>query len=124
MKALNVLYTYESLASITDERLDLNTAMIIAKNMKTLAATKQVIDEKRLKLIKTYAEKDNNGNLKKNTDGTIIFSETNAKECDKKLAALLSEDIDIELIKIKKSALADIKISPTLVLGLMDILEE
>ena len=124
MKALNVLYTYESLATLTDERLDMNTAMIIAKNMKTLTAPKQVIDEKRFKLIKTYAEKDNNGNLQKNTDGTIIFSEANAKECDKKLAALLSEDIDIELIKIKKSALADIKISPTLVLGLMDILEE
>lgn len=124
MKALNVLYTYESLATLTDERLDMNTAMIIAKNMKTLTVTKQVIDEKRFKLIKTYAEKDKNGNLKKNTDGTIIFSETNAKECDKKLTALLSEDIDIELTKIKKSALADIKISPTLVLGLMDILEE
>lgn len=91
--------------------------------MKTLTAPKQVIDEKRFKLIKTYAEKDNNGNLKKNTDGTIIFSEANAKECDKKLTALFSEDIDIELTKIKKSALADIKISPTLVLGLMDILE-
>lgn len=124
MKALNVLYIYESLATLTDERLDLNTAMIIAKNMKTLTTPKQVIDEKRFKLIKTYAEKDKNGNPKKNTDGTIIFSEANAKECDKKLAALLSEDIDIELIKIKKSALADIKISPTLVLGLMDILEE
>lgn len=124
MKALNVLYTYESLATLTDERLDLNTAIIIAKNIETLTAPKQVIDEKRFKLIKTYAEKDKNGNLKKNTDGTTIFSETNAKECDKKLAALLSEDIDIELTKIKKSALADIKISPTLVLGLMDILEE
>lgn len=124
MKALNVLYTYESLASLTDERLDLNTAMIIAKNMKTLAVTKQVIDEKRFKIIKAYAEKDTNGNLKKNTDGTIIFSETNAKEYDKKLTALLSEDIDIELTKIKKSALAGIKISPTLVLGLMNILEE
>ena len=124
MKALNVLYTYESLASLTDERLDLNTAMIIAKNMKTLAAPKQVIDEKRFKIIKAYAEKDKNGNLKKNTDGTIMFSEANAKECDKKLTALLSEDIDIELTKIKKSALADIKISLTLVLGLMDILEE
>ena len=124
MKALNVLYTYESLATLTDERLDLNTAIIIAKNMKTPTSPKQVIDEKRFKLIKTYAEKDKNGNLKKNTDGTIIFSEANATECDKKLTALLSEDIDIELIKIKKSALADIKISPTLVLGLMDILEE
>ena len=124
MKALNILLTYESLAALKDERLDLNTAIIIAKNMKTLTAPKQVIDEKRFKLIKTYAEKDKNGNLKKNTDGTTIFSEANIKECDKKLAALLSEDIDIELTKIEKSALANIKISPTLILGLMDILEE
>ena len=124
MKALKILNIYESLTTLADKDLDLNTAFTIAKNIQSLTVPKRIIEEKRDKLIQTYAEKDKDGKIRQNKDNTIIFSESNAKECDKKLTALFNEDINIELAKIQKSALADIKISPKLILGLMDILEE
>lgn len=124
MKVLKILNIYESLTTLADKDLDLNTAFTIAKNIQSLTVPKRIIEEKRDKLIQTYAEKDKDGKIRQNKDNTIIFSESNAKECDKKLTALFNEDINIELAKIQKSALADIKISPKLILGLMDILEE
>ena len=124
MKAINILGTYESLTTLADKDLDLNTACDIAKDIQNLSIPKQILEQKRNKLIQEYGEKDDEGNLKTNDNGSISFTENNEYECNKKIAELFDEDVDLELIKIKKSALKDIKISPKVALGLIDILAE
>lgn len=124
MKAINILGIYESLTTLADKDLDLNTACDIAKNLQELTVPKQIIEQKRNKLIQDYSEKDNDGNILTRENGAVIFNENNEIECNKKLAELFESDIDINLIKIKKSNLNDIKISPKVALGLIDILED
>ena len=124
MKAINIFVIYESLTTLADKDLDLNTACDIAKDIQNLSIPKQILEQKRNKLIQEYGEKDDEGNLKTNDNGSISFTENNEYECNKKIAELFDEDVDVELIKIKKSALKDIKISPKVALGLIDILAE
>ena len=124
MKAIDIFGIYESLTTLADKDLDLNTACDIAKNIQNLTIPKQILEQKRNKLIQEYGEKDKNGNLKTKENGTVIFTGDNEFECNKKIAELFDEDVDVELVKIKKSALKDIKISPKVALGLIDILEE
>ena len=124
MKAINIFGIYESLTTLADKDLDLNTACDIAKDIQNLSIPKQILEQKRNKLIQEYGEKDDEGNLKTNDNGSISFTENNEYECNKKIAELFDEDVNAELVKIKKSALKDIKISPRIAIGLIDILED
>ena len=124
MKAIDIFGIYESLTTLADKDLDLNTACDIAKDIQNLSIPKQILEQKRNKLIQEYGEKDDEGNLKTNDNGSISFTENNEYECNKKIAELFDEDVNVELVKIKKSALKDIKISPRIAIGLIDILEE
>lgn len=124
MKAINIFGIYESLTTLADKDLDLNTACDIAKDIQNLSIPKQILEQKRNKLIQEYGEKDDEGNLKTNDNGSISFTENNEYECNKKIAELFNEDVNVELVKIKKSALKDIKISPRIAIGLIDILED
>ena len=124
MKAIDIFGIYESLTTLADKDLDLNTACDIAKDIQNLSIPKQILEQKRNKLIQEYGEKDDEGNLKTNDNGSISFTENNEYECNKKIAELFDEDVNVELVKIKKSALKDIKISPRIAIGLIDILED
>lgn len=122
MKAINILNIYDSLVILADKDLNLNTACDIAKNLQTLTVPKQVIEQKRDKLILEYGEKDDNEQIIQNENGGIKI--TNESEFQKKFNDLIESDIEIDLIRIKKSDLGDIKISPKVILGMIDILED
>ena len=124
MKAINIFGIYESLTTLADKDLDLNSACDIAKNIQSLTIPKQILEQKRNTLIQDYGEKDENGNLKTRENGAVIFTGDNEFECNRKIADLFNENIDNDLKKIKKSALNDVKISPKVALGLIDILED
>ena len=50
MKALNIFNIYESLTTLADKDLDLNTACDIAKDIQNLSIPKQILEQKRNKL--------------------------------------------------------------------------
>ena len=122
MKAINILEIYESLTALADKDLNLSTACDIAKNLQALTIPKQIIEQKRDKLVLEYGEKDEKGQIIQNKNGGIKI--INEAEFQKKFNELIESDIEVDLIKIKKSALGDIKISPKIILGMIDILEE
>ncbi|MDE6491603.1 MAG: hypothetical protein K2L37_00430 [Lactobacillus sp.] len=123
LKGIEVLSVFDALEKLSEKELDLNTACTIAKNMKELLVAKEVIDEKRNKLAIEYAEKDAEGNVKQLDDRTITIK--NMEEFSKEISKLLSAEIDINVSKISKNALSEIKISPKDMIPLLDtILEE
>ena len=63
MKAIDIFGIYESLTTLADKDLDLNTACDIAKDIQNLSIPKQILEQKRNKLIQEYGEKDDEGNL-------------------------------------------------------------
>ncbi len=122
LKAIDILNIYHSLEKMSDLELDLSPACTIAKNLKELAVAKEVIENKRNKLITEYA--------KKNEDGTICQSENGSIEIQHpetfsaKLDELLSSETETNLIKIQKQTLSEIKVSPKTLLPLMTIMED
>lgn len=112
ISALNVLATKE---------LKLSSAYIVAKNIKALSVIEELINNKRKIIIDKYAEKDENGNIVSNENGIRI---TDTNKFNDEINTLLSEEVEIELTKIKMSDIENITISPADVYRLMDMIEE
>lgn len=123
LKANSILNIYNALGILADKELDLDTACLIAKNIKELEISKTVIDQKRDAVITEYAEKDENGNFVSDDDkGSIKISDI--EEFSKKMDELLNTEITVNIDRISKETIRNIKISPKEVLPLMDILTD
>lgn len=114
MTGFEILNIYEALGSMINNEFDLNTSFVIAKDMQELDVCRNIIDTKRNKLIEKYAEKDENDN---------IVKITNPEEFNKEIDELLNEEVEINLTKINKESLSDVKISPKNATWLMHIIE-
>lgn len=122
LTGIDILNMYESLMKIAEKEFGLNTACIIAKNIKELSISKEIVENKRNTIIMKYATKDDNGDIKMLENGNIKIS--NVKKFNDEMSILLSSEVDANLEKIKKDAFDGISISPKDILPLMNILEE
>lgn len=119
LKAHNILDMHDALISLSDKEMDFDTACSIAKNIQTLSTIKKVIDEKRDKIIRGYAEKDEYGN--------IVQNDGNVKICDietfsREVNELLNAETDIDVISISKEKISHIKLAPKELLPILEIL--
>lgn len=121
LKAYDVLTKFEAFNKLAEKEIDLSSACIIAKNLKELAIYKDEIDKKRDKVIVDYAEKDDNGEVVKTEDGGIKIADVLAFNND--IQAILETEIEVEIAKLNKDRLSEIKISAKDILPLTDILE-
>lgn len=121
LKAFDVLTKFEAFNKLAENEIDLSSACIIAKNLKELAIYKDEIDKKRDKVIVDYAEKDDNGEVVKTEDGGIKIADVLAFNND--IQAILETEIEVEIAKLNKDRLSEIKISAKDILPLTDILE-
>ena len=122
LKALDILNVYESLEKLSEHELSLETSFVIAKNIKELLLSKEIIDTKRNNIITKYAEKDKNGVITQEDDGGIKINDP-VKFSDE-LNELLSSEININLTKIYKKDLEKITIQPKELLPLIGTLLE
>lgn len=121
LKAIDILNKFESLTKLADKELDLSTAITIAKNLKELSLSKDIIDKKRNVLIVKYAEKDENENVVQNDDGSVKILDVTS--FNKEISDILDTTIEVNISKLKKDKMTDIKISAKDILSITDILE-
>lgn len=121
LKAIDILNKFESLTKLADKELDLSTAITIAKNLKELSLSKDIIDKKRNALIVKYAEKDENENVVQNDDGSVKILDVIS--FNKEISDILDTTIEVNISKLKKDKMTDIKISAKDILSITDILE-
>ncbi len=122
LKAIDILNIYHSLEKMSDLELDLSPACTIAKNLKELAVAKEVIENKRNKLITEYAKKNEDGTICQLENGSIEIQQPETFSA--KLDELLSSETETNLIKIQKETLSEIKVSAKTLLPLMTIMED
>jgi len=110
LTGLQVINIFNALENLSEKEFDLDTTCNIVKNSKELSIAKKVIDDRRDRLLAEYAEKDEDGNIKQEENGMIHITNINVfqEECNKFLFA----KTDVDIIKIRKGSLADVKISP------------
>lgn len=121
LKALDILTKFEAFNKLAEKEIDLSSACVIAKNIKELAIYKDEIDKKRDNLIITYAEKDDNGNIIKLEDGGVKID--NISDFNNDITEILETYIEVDIAKLDKDKLSEIKISAKDILPLTDILE-
>ena len=126
LKAIEILNIYDSLVKISEAEFDLNTACIIANNIKSLSVTKETIDIKRNDIIAKYAEKNEQGEINSAENGEVKIVDIGNFNVE--LNDLLISVVEVDLKTISKSVINDVfkdsKISPKVILSLMNILED
>ena len=121
VKAIEILNMFEAFTKLADRELDLNTACNIAKNIKELALSKEIIDEKRNKIIGNFAKKDAQNQIVPSENGTVEIDDPAA--FSQSMTELLSAETEVCLLPIRMASLSGIKISPKDILPLMEIIE-
>lgn len=84
MKVRDLINSSEVINTIMTKKLPIKVGFIIANNVKKFESTLQNFEEKRIELLKSYGEKDENGELVVNEDNgvKVINPEEFAKEID------------------------------------------
>ncbi len=121
VKAIEILNMFEAFTKLADRELDLNTACNIAKNIKELALSREIIDEKRNKIIGNFAKKDAQNQIVQAENGTVEINDPAA--FSQSMTELLSAETEVCLLPIRMASLSGIKISPKDILPLMEIIE-
>lgn len=118
LKGIDILNISEVFSFLATKEVNLNTAVTIVNNIKILSVPKQVLDEKRNKIVADYALKEN-GQVATNDDGSVKEI-INKEEFYEKMNALFLEEVDIDEMKpVPAKSLSNITISPQMLAILM-----
>lgn len=118
LKGIDILNISEVFSFLATKEMSLNTAVTIVNNIKILSVPKQVLDEKRNKIVADCALKEN-GQVATNDDGSVKEI-INKEEFYEKMNALFLEEVDIDEMKpVPAKSLSNITISPQMLAVLM-----
>ena len=118
LKGIDILNISEVFSFLATKEVNLNTAVTIVNNIKILSVPKQVLDEKRNKIVADCALKKN-GQVATNDDGSVKEI-INKEEFYEKMNALFLEEVDIDEMKpVPAKSLSNITISPQMLAILM-----
>ena len=110
MTAREIYSLYTTYSKMSSYDMDLDTGCMILDNIENLSKPYGLIEKRREEIIKKYAEKDADGNIKPNENNAIHILDINT--CQKELDNLFDEETEIDIKPIYKSALENVKISP------------
>lgn len=124
MKLSEVLNLNEGIKSLSLQKMDIDLSYDVIKFSKLIDEEIKIYDETRKKLIETLALKNEDGAFLEK-DGQYVFGD-NKEEFDKEYFKLMEKEIQIKLIKIKKSVLREnrAKLSPIDLVRLEKIIED
>ncbi len=98
MKLKDIITTHNNINKILEKKLPIRVAFIISRNVKKLSEIVSDYDEKRITIIKKYAEKDKDDNIVTDQNGNAKVTDiTNA---NKDLVDLIETEINIEFDKL------------------------
>lgn len=102
------------LSKLNQLELPVKVAFILAKNIKEVDQTLGSYNETRNKLLRQYAEKDDQGMLKADEQGNIIFKEGCHEKWMEEIRELLELKVNLKMDPISTHDLfkAEISISP------------
>lgn len=98
MKANDILTTYEKLFDLKEKKLPVKVAFIISRNMAKMKPIAEELNEKRMEIIREYAEKKENGDLNVNEEGNVKINDMQA--FSNTLKELFDSDLDLTLDKL------------------------
>ena len=118
---------YQAFNKIIAKKLPIKLSYAISKNMTTLEDEAKVIDDNRIKLAQTYAEKNEDGSPKVINNSYVI---DDIESFNKELSEYYKTEIDIYICKVNSSDLDKLDdpkydvLSPSEIMTLQFMLED
>ena len=118
---------YQAFNKIIAKKLPIKLSYAISKNMTTLENVAKVIDDDRIKLAQTYAEKNEDGSPKVINNSYVI---DDIESFNKELSEYYKTEIDIDICKVNSSILDKLDdpkydvLSPSEIMTLQFMLED
>lgn len=100
MKLGEVKGRFAGLLKISEKTFPAKVSYAIARNLKLLEKEYKDLEEQRLKICESYADKDKDGKAvtrQKDGNTVYVFSEEAQEQLNKEYAELLDEEIDIDI---------------------------
>lgn len=120
----NIVESQEVMRALSNKQLRGRTAFKLARLLKKLEAELVTFNETRVKLIETYAKKDDDGNFVTNDKNEYQFDADNANKFVAEINKLLAEEIQIDANPITIEEIEDLDFTPAEMAQLEPFIEE
>lgn len=118
----NLLSLEEGLKGVKEKEFKVSTSFKITKNLNKVSQELESYNQEREKIIKKYAQKDKEGEIIFNEDGSISLNDPIAFQRD--FTSLLNETVSIDLNFLEIKELENIDISPKVLGCLQPIIKD
>lgn len=112
-----------ALREISTKEFPGSTTFKIARLIRELDKEIQLFEEERMKIANKYGEKDENGNLISQENGTIKIPDNKVQECNEEFQALFSTQVEINANKLPIEIFDSIEMTPTQAMNLEAIVD-
>lgn len=125
MKNSEMESAFNCLKGFALKKLPIKPAYAIKKNLEKLGAELKVYTEQKFEIFKEYCELDEDGSLKPNEEGNVIFKEDiDFEDFGKKMEELNSIENSIEIRRVSLADFGDIDVDITEINGIEFMLAE
>lgn len=112
-----------ALREISTKEFSGSTTFKIARLIRELDKEIQLFEEERMKIANKYGEKDENGNLIPQENGTIKIPDDKVQECNEEFQALFNTQVEINANKLPIEIFDSIEMTPTQAMNLEAIVD-
>lgn len=112
-----------ALREISTKEFPGSTTFKIARLIRELDKEIQLFEEERMKIANKYGEKDEEGNLIPQENGTIKIPDDKVQECNEEFQALFNTQVEINANKLPIKIFDSIEMTPTQAMNLEAIVD-
>lgn len=123
MTLSEVLRAVPSLREISTKNFPGATTFKIARLIRELDKEIQLFEAERSKIAQKYGEKDENGNIIPQENGTVKITEGKIQECNDELNALFETELEINAEKLPVGIFDSIEMTPAQAMDLESIID-
>ena len=120
----NIVESADIMRELSGKSLKGRAAFRVARLLREVEKEFTLFNEKRVDLIKEYAQKDENGEIKSEENGNVTLDPDRLTEFYQKLEELLNTEVEINAEKIDTVDLDDIELTPAQVINLEPFINE
>lgn len=123
-KLRNIVECADIMRELSTKSLKGRVAFRVARLLRELEKEFTLFNDKRMDLIKEYAQKDENGKMKSDDNGNVTLDQDRLTEFYQSLEDLLNADVEINAEKIDAEDLGDVEFTPTQIISLEPFINE
>ena len=120
----NIVESADIMRELSTKTLKGRAAFRVARLLRELEKEFTLFNETRVELIREYAQKDENGEIKSDENGNVTLDQARLNEFYEKLDELLNAEVEINAEKIDIDDFGDVDFTPAQIINLEAFIKE